>query len=74
MTCLICKNGETRDGRATVTLERGATTIVFKQVPARVCRTCGEVYLDEASSRKLLAEANAAASSGVEVEVRAFAA
>ena len=45
MKCVICKNGETRDGAATVTLERGGATVVVKEVPAEVCGNCGEYYL-----------------------------
>ncbi len=74
MTCMICKNGQTKDGTTTVTLERGKTTVVFKSVPARICATCGEVYLEKDVSQRLFAEASEAASSGVEVEVRAYAA
>ena len=39
MKCVICKQGETYQGTATITLERAATTLVFKQVPALVCET-----------------------------------
>jgi len=74
MTCLICKNGKTDDGTTTVALERGNTTIVFKGVPARICGTCGEVYVNEDAARKLLEAAEIAAATGVQVEVRAFAA
>ncbi|MCA9913998.1 MAG: type II toxin-antitoxin system MqsA family antitoxin, partial [Anaerolineae bacterium] len=34
MKCVICKQGDTRPGTVTVTLERGGTTLVFKNVPA----------------------------------------
>lgn len=42
MKCVICKTGETRSGTTTVTLSRGETTVVIKNVPAEVCDTCGE--------------------------------
>jgi len=74
MNCLICKQGELRAGSVTVTLERGTTTLVFKQVPAQVCENCGEAYVDEAISAQLLQAAAAAHAAGVQVEVRAFAA
>ena len=47
MKCVICKKGETRVGKATVTLDKDGTTLVFKGVPARVCTNCGEEYVDE---------------------------
>lgn len=74
MKCVICKHGETAAGTATVTLERGGTTIVFKDVPAEVCGNCGERYVDEAVTRQLLQQAQAAVENGVQVDVRSFAA
>jgi YgiT-type zinc finger domain-containing protein len=74
MKCVICKVGETRAGKTTVTLERGGVTLVFKGVPARLCENCGEAYVSADISRQLLDSAEAAVKSGVEVEVREFAA
>ena len=34
MKCLICKVGETKDDLATMTMERGETVIVIREVPA----------------------------------------
>lgn len=44
MKCVICKRGETRQGKTTVTLERDGTTLVVKGVPASVCANCGEEH------------------------------
>ncbi len=74
MQCVICKHGTTAPGSATVTLERDGTTVVFKSVPAEVCNTCGEEYVDEKTTERLLSEAERAASAGVQVEIRPFAA
>jgi YgiT-type zinc finger domain-containing protein len=74
MKCVVCKHGEVRDGKATVTLERGGLTLVFKGVPARVCSNCGEEYVDNATSSRLLEAAEDAARVGVHVEVRDYAA
>ena len=74
MTCVICKEGEVVAGTTTVTLERGHTTVVIKSVPARVCMNCGEEYVDETTTRQLMTIADAAARTGVQVEVRQFAA
>jgi len=51
-----------------------STTIVFRGVPAEVCDNCGEQYVSEEVTAALLRQAHAAASSGVDVEVRSFAA
>ena len=72
MTCVICKNGETRPGTATVTLERNGATVVIKGVPARVCRNCGEEYVDEGVTARLLKTAEEAVRAGVQVDVRTY--
>ena len=72
MNCMICRQGETRPGETTITLERQGTTVVFKKVPARICADCGEAYLEEAVSTKLLETAEEAARSGVLVDVREY--
>jgi len=74
MQCVICKQGETRPGRATVILERSATTVVIKGVPADVCENCGEYYLSEEMTDRVLAMAEEAVAHGAEVEVIRFAA
>jgi YgiT-type zinc finger domain-containing protein len=72
MTCVICKNGETRPGSTSITLERQGVTVVFKSVPAEVCESCGEQYVDPQTTQHLLEEAERAAKSGVAVEVRTY--
>lgn len=74
MTCTICRHGDVVPRIATATLERGATTVVIKAVPAGVCDNCGEEYFDERTTRRLMEIADAAARTGVEVEVRPFVA
>ncbi|HJU04157.1 MAG TPA: type II toxin-antitoxin system MqsA family antitoxin [Nitrospiraceae bacterium] len=72
MKCIICKNGETKPGKATVTLEREGTTLVIKGVPAEVCSNGGEEYVDEATTARLLKTAEHAAQAGVQVDVREY--
>jgi len=74
MTCLVCKQGEMQPGTTTMTLERDNTTVVFKHVPAEVCDTCGEAYIDAATTRKLLSIVEDAVKAGVQVDVRSYAA
>jgi YgiT-type zinc finger domain-containing protein len=74
MKCLICKQGETRPQRVTVPLQRSGTTIIFKEVPADVCENCGEYYLSEEITGRLLERAERAVQSGTEVEIVRFAA
>ena len=72
MKCVVCKKGETSPGKATVTLERGASTLVFKSVPADVCSNCGEEYVSEQTAEELLRVAEEAAHAGVQVDVREY--
>jgi YgiT-type zinc finger domain-containing protein len=72
MKCVICKHGETKEGKVTVTLEKGASTIVFKDVPAMVCDNCGEKYIDEKITKKLLEKARELVKNGAEVDIRKF--
>ena len=74
MMCVICRHGETRDGTATVTLERKGVTLVIRSVPARVCDNCGEEYVDDDTASRLLELLDEAVRSGVEVDVRRYAA
>lgn len=74
MKCVICKSGETRPGEVSVTLQRNATTVIVKGVPAEVCENCGEHYLSEAISERVLAAAEEAVAKGAEVEILRFAA
>ncbi len=72
MKCVICKHGETRRGTATLTLVRDGTTLVVKGVPADVCANCGEEYVDEATTGRLLRMAEEAARAGIQVDVREY--
>jgi YgiT-type zinc finger domain-containing protein len=70
--CLICKNGNTHPGKATVTLERQGTTLIVRGVPAEICENCGEEYVDEAAATSLLKVAEEAAQAGAHVDIREF--
>ena len=74
MTGVNCKQGETGPGLATVTLPRGESTIIFKQVPAEVCSNCGEYYLSQDIAERLLSRAEEAVKNGAEEEILRFAA
>ncbi len=72
MKCVICQYGETEPGTTTVTLTRGETTIVIREVPAQICTTCGEEYVDAATGKRLSQIAETALSEGVQVDVRRY--
>jgi YgiT-type zinc finger domain-containing protein len=54
MICLICRKAETADGLTFVIFERGEFRLTVKGVPARLCPSCGEAYLEEATADHLL--------------------
>lgn len=74
MKCLVCKNGDTKPGKVTVSLQRGETTVIIKAVPADVCENCGEYYLSEEITAQVLSRAEEAVRKGAEVEILRFAA
>jgi YgiT-type zinc finger domain-containing protein len=69
MECVICKNGKTKKGKVTVTLDRNGSIIVVKDVPAQVCQNCGEYYLDNKTTAEILKRAEQAVEKGAEIEV-----
>ena len=73
MKCVVCKKGETKVGKSTITLEKDGATLVFKGVPASVCANCGEEYVDGEITARLLKSAEDAARLGVQVEIRQYA-
>jgi len=74
MRCVICKHGETHLGKTTVTLQRGETIVIIKEVPAEICDNCGEYYLDEKITDQVLSMAEEAVKKNAEVEILRFAA
>jgi YgiT-type zinc finger domain-containing protein len=69
MECVICKNGTTKKGHVTFTLERNNVIIVFKNVPAMVCQNCGDFYLTSETTKMLFDKASETLEKGVEFEI-----
>lgn len=74
MRCLVCRNGETRPGRTTVTFHEQGRTVVVTDVPAGVCDNCGESYVAEDVTAQLLQIAVQARTMHAQVLVREFTA
>lgn len=74
MNCAICHNGNLESGSATVVLERGEATVIFKGVPARVCNICGEEFVSAEVNEALLRRAEEALARGTTLEMLRFAA
>ena len=73
MICLVCRQAETVDGFTSATFERDETRLVVKQIPARVCLSCGEAYLDEDVAVALLRELDELSATGIMEAVIQFA-
>jgi len=74
MKCVICRTGETTPGVTAVTLHRGDTIVVIKEVPADICMDCGEYYLGSETTRIVYERADEAAKRNAEVEILRYAA
>jgi YgiT-type zinc finger domain-containing protein len=64
MICLICRQAELVDGVTSVAFERDEMRLVVNRVPARVCLSCGEAYVEEAVAVQLLRDAEAMSAAG----------
>lgn len=69
MECTLCKNGTTEKGLVTVTLEKGGTIVLIKEVPAEVCTNCGHYYLSSEMTQLVLEKGKEAYNKGAELEV-----
>lgn len=69
MLCVICKHGTTKPGLVTVTLQRDECTVILKGVPAEVCDNCGEYYLSDTVTERILERAERAITNGAEIEI-----
>jgi YgiT-type zinc finger domain-containing protein len=65
MICLICRQAEMIDSVTTVGFQRGELHLMINNVPARVCPSCGEAYVDEPVAVRLLREAEEASKAGI---------
>lgn len=74
MNCVICKMGETAEGRVAVTLQRGDLSVLIKNVPAQICENCGEYYLSDEITDQVLKQAELSSTRNAEVEILRFAA
>ncbi len=67
--CAICKFGALKPGHVTVTLERNASIVLIKNVPAQVCDNCSSYFLDAEITRLVLQKAENSIQNGAELEV-----
>ena len=65
MICLICRQAEIVDGLTSVQFQRGEMRLVVNKVPAWVCSSCGEAFLEEEVAVQLLRDAEEISKAGM---------
>ena len=64
MNCLICQQAEIIDGHVCVRLKRDEMQLTVNHVPAQVCPSCGEAYMEEDVAVRLLHGAESMSAAG----------
>ena len=65
MICAMCRQAETLDGRTPVMFEQGEFRLLVNRVPARICPSCAEAYVDEETAEQLLRIARQTSEAGI---------
>ncbi len=65
MICLICRQAEVVAGLTSVYFERQELQLAISSVPALICPSCAEAYIDEAVAVWLLQTAETISDMGV---------
>ena len=72
MKCLACKHGTPKPGVTNFTAERDGVLVVVRHVPALICETCGEEYLDDSVTDGLYEQVDKAVKAGKEIIIQEF--
>jgi YgiT-type zinc finger domain-containing protein len=65
MICLICRQAELVDRVTSVIFQRGEMRLLVKNVPARICASCGEAFVEEHVAVTLLRQAEETTQAGI---------
>ena len=68
----VLANGEVEPKTATFTVERHGHAFMLRNVPARVCRQCGEPYFAADVTRQVLNQVDQASLSSADLAVLQF--
>ena len=72
MKCIVCKKGSTEPGTTTVSIDKDATIVVIRGVPAAICSTCGEEYIDADTIKDIEKIVESAQKAGLNIAVQQF--
>ena len=65
MICVICRQAKIIDGLTSIQFERGEMRLIVNSVPARICPSCGEAYVDEEVAVQLLQDTEKVSKAGI---------
>jgi YgiT-type zinc finger domain-containing protein len=65
MICVLCRQAEIIDGLTSVNFETSEMHLVINNVPARVCSSCREAYVEQDIASQLLRVAREMTEAGV---------
>ena len=72
MRRIACKKGVTEPGTTTMSVDKEDTVVVIRDVPAEICSTCGEEYLDAQTTKEVEKLVASAQKAGLNVAVQNF--
>jgi len=72
MRCIVCKTGETKKGKTTVTLRQDETVVIVEEVEAQICDNCGHYYLDSETAKIVMTKLTDAIGRGTKLEILAL--
>jgi YgiT-type zinc finger domain-containing protein len=73
MICLVCRKAQLSEGLVSINFERDEFKALIKLVPALVCPACGEAFLDEQVTTRVLSQAEEISHEGLTDIVQDYA-
>jgi len=70
--CPIC-DGSFKKGMTTITIDSGDSLIVLRNVPAMICSSCGEEYIEDNVLKEIEAKLSTQKEPKKEVEIYSYA-
>jgi YgiT-type zinc finger domain-containing protein len=72
MICLICRHAKMVEGMTSIIFERGKIQFGVSNVPAYICTSCGDAYVEADVAVKLLRDAEEISRAGIRDVIREF--
>ncbi len=72
MKCIACKEGCSQPGATTMSIDKGSTIVVIRNIPAEICSTCGEEYIDTDTMKVIEKIVQSAQKAGLNIAVQQY--